>query len=133
MPLRQRISAEQSDSNAVFGIALLALGLTAGCGSPPPGDDAGWVRIEIEEDTASIDDADRLHLAIRSGTAVLFAATSGLGAPVEIDAADLPGLQRTFSVVLLTDTDEVTAVGDAGPVDLPADRHTTVVIPLREP
>ncbi len=124
-----RCSAELRDSTAVLA-ALLCL--CAGCGSPD-GDDSGWVRIELEEDTASIADADRLHVKILSGATVLFANTSGMGAPVSLDADTIPGPQRTFEVVLLTAAGAPTAVGDAGPVDLPADRRTTVVIPLREP
>ena len=131
MPLWSRSSDEPRDSTAVLAVPLLALAF-AGCGSPAS-DDAGWVRVELEQDTAVITDANRLHLKVRAGTTVLFATTAGIAAPITLDAAELPGPQRTFEVVFLTATNTVTALGDAGPVDLPADRHTTVVIPLREP
>lgn len=131
MPLWSRSSDEPRDSTAVLAVPLLALAF-AGCGSPPS-DDAGWVRVELEQDTAVITDANRLHLKVLAGSTVLFATTAGTEAPIRLDAAELPGLQRTFEVVFLTAANTVTALGDAGPVDLPADRHTTVIIPLREP
>lgn len=114
----------------MLAFALMAA-FASGCGGGTASD-GGWLRLVLEPDAGvDVSSADTIALEVTHQGAPIFAGSWPLGGEIALDQVE-PGPARTFHVEMRNGA-VVLAEGEAGPEDLVAGRHTTVVVVLKEP